>query len=504
MAIKILNDLLPVANPEDLGAIIPDNKSIKITEEGKLSSQLVDIPENIVTSDNYSDAKIWKGTLAEYEAMESYDDAITYIITDDSQVIDLIKDNSPSLDSTYSSIKIENMFNSFLPNKLNNQNKYLMIQDNQLIWNEALNYNNITNCFTKLPKNINFSLTNDGVITIQAGSKIYIPNGINTFEEIELDTDLQRDLKGSLSTTAKVFYQKDENRIIHIHDSGIFTSDTQPFEFSDSIAIWYDTSTGIIKRTDDNGKTWTENGISLPLLTCNVSPTTASINQVFNNFGYMDKLVFALPNTEGLFSNGLNDDGKLIFINFKIDNVIIFNTFKNAYNYYIGLFYTPNIEIQMRNSNNSVFDAVNNKWYNPETGNEFKYLIFGKIITNEIAKITEFNFEAQTCTLILNTDRRWASTQSKPSNKRINLELGASESQYTAPDNGWFLISGYDKGQGLDIANITTGLGYCSTGRTNDGFIRLSIPVSKNDIVKIYYTEFEKIQFNFIYDNGVA
>ena len=43
----------------------------------------IDIPENVVEADNYINAKLWKGTLEEYEALESYDDSITYIITDD-------------------------------------------------------------------------------------------------------------------------------------------------------------------------------------------------------------------------------------------------------------------------------------------------------------------------------------------------------------------------------------------------------------------------------------
>ena len=42
-----------------------------------------DIPENVVGAENYVNAKLWKGTLEEYEALESYDDAMTYIITDD-------------------------------------------------------------------------------------------------------------------------------------------------------------------------------------------------------------------------------------------------------------------------------------------------------------------------------------------------------------------------------------------------------------------------------------
>lgn len=43
----------------------------------------ITIPENVVSADNYTNAKTWKGTLAEYEALGTYDDNITYLITDD-------------------------------------------------------------------------------------------------------------------------------------------------------------------------------------------------------------------------------------------------------------------------------------------------------------------------------------------------------------------------------------------------------------------------------------
>lgn len=43
----------------------------------------ITIPENVVSADNYTNAKTWKGTLAEYEALTTYDDNITYLITDD-------------------------------------------------------------------------------------------------------------------------------------------------------------------------------------------------------------------------------------------------------------------------------------------------------------------------------------------------------------------------------------------------------------------------------------
>ncbi len=48
-----------------------------------------EMPENAVEADNYVNAKLWKGTLAEYEALGTYDDSTTYIITDDATELDV-------------------------------------------------------------------------------------------------------------------------------------------------------------------------------------------------------------------------------------------------------------------------------------------------------------------------------------------------------------------------------------------------------------------------------
>ncbi|MGN1393993.1 MAG: hypothetical protein ACI4V7_08205 [Succinivibrionaceae bacterium] len=51
--------------------------------ENNTITNTYEVPENVVTSDNYVNSKLWKGTLAEYNALTTYDDAVTYFITDD-------------------------------------------------------------------------------------------------------------------------------------------------------------------------------------------------------------------------------------------------------------------------------------------------------------------------------------------------------------------------------------------------------------------------------------
>ena len=59
-----------------------------LTTNGTTASwEVIDIPENVVVSDNYVNAKTWKGTKAEYDALGTYDDNTTYFIIDDYQNI---------------------------------------------------------------------------------------------------------------------------------------------------------------------------------------------------------------------------------------------------------------------------------------------------------------------------------------------------------------------------------------------------------------------------------
>lgn len=51
--------------------------------ENNTITNTYEVPENVVTSDNYVNSRLWKGTLAEYNALTTYDDAVTYFITDD-------------------------------------------------------------------------------------------------------------------------------------------------------------------------------------------------------------------------------------------------------------------------------------------------------------------------------------------------------------------------------------------------------------------------------------
>ena len=54
----------------------------------------------------------------------------------------------------------------------------------EAIDNLALSHRNISNCVLEIPQDIKLELV-DGVLTLKEGSKVYVPNGENNFEEFK-------------------------------------------------------------------------------------------------------------------------------------------------------------------------------------------------------------------------------------------------------------------------------------------------------------------------------
>jgi hypothetical protein len=86
-----------------------------------------------------------------------------------------------------------------------------------------------------------------------------------------------------------------------------------------------------------------------------------------------------------------------------------------------------------------------------------------------------------------------------PSDKCIDLTLGASGTEYTAPANGWFNIRYDSTNSGYcSLDNISANLQNVSQGAINC----LYTPCKKGDVVKVSYTVNVFYLFKFIYAEG--
>ncbi len=176
--------------------------------------------------------------------------------------------------------------------------------------------NNITNCITEIPQDIKLEL-NNGTLTLKAGSKVYVPNGAGVFDEVI--TTLDYSISGAIgANNTKIFIAYRNNAIttrpISSSVSGSGATTTSGFA--------YDTSTNKINFYNSSGELKSE-GYSFPIAIISTDSVgiAASIDQVFNGFGYIGSTVFALPGVKGLIPNGRNADGSLKNVEIATDRV---------------------------------------------------------------------------------------------------------------------------------------------------------------------------------------
>ena len=506
MAIKILNDLLPIAEQTEVGVVKPDNVSITITETGELQSSVVDLPDDVVTAENYDNPKLWKGTLEEYNAIETKDPLVTYIITDDN--VETLKTTDYNALSNKPSINDVTLEGNKTLEELNIQPA-----------DTSLTTSQITNCITKIPQDIKLELV-DGTLTLKAGSKAY--KGDGTVVNITSDSSYP----GPYTTNAQYLIFLSVNKSISPANvigcsSGL---DANKGSISTTSGLFYATDSKITYYTSNNGATWTP-GASLPLaiISTDSSGKASSIDQIFNGFGYIGKTRFILPGVEFLIPNGRNTNGSLNNLKYTTEHVGFINRSDNftgkiiiaaglsgnigewTYEYYTESDIKPTAAASVWRW----FDTKNNLLLETkDTGVTWTQItagIFGyETLKNSV--VTSFNLK-NVFNAIDRNDTEWASTASKPSSRYIDLTLGASGSTYIAPANGWFSLwqkdSTISAGK-ITIRNTKTRFGV-GTENSITGFTNLILPVHKNEQISVYYfnitaTDF---QFRFIYDEGV-
>jgi hypothetical protein len=91
-----------------------------------------------------------------------------------------------------------------------------------------------------------------------------------------------------------------------------------------------------------------------------------------------------------------------------------------------------------------------------------------------------------------------------PSSRYIDLDIGATETEYTAPADGYFvMVRRLTPGGHLAICNTVTGLGTTAHFNSSSGWINgyVFAPVQAGDTVQITYNNTPSI-LRFVYANG--
>lgn len=379
---------------------------------------------------------------------------------------------------------------------------------------------NVTNCITEIPNDTKLEL-NSGTLTLKAGSKVYVPNGVDTFDVITIASDLTIDGgSGGFSGSGTLYYNY-TNSVLAWYASSTDASGTTPLSTSN----FYNTSTNTVYRYRNNVQ---GAQLSFPLAHITITnDVITNIDQVFNGLGHIGTAVFVLPGISALIPNGLNSDGScknIAFTNpsvsvyndpttiernigFVLDSSgnIINNENSKTENTFIGLAKERPTTVA-DNYSHWWYSIDENQWYNTSgstTANWQKaYPVFlGK--RNGTATTTTY-FEPNYAFQALDySNSEYIANCAMPSNKHIDLTLGASGTNYTAPADGVFVVILNASGSAwcnMSINNNTVAAFSTNSGPYYNGYFS----VSKGDILKLEYSNCAKNRFMFVYANGAV
>ena len=365
-----------------------------------------------------------------------------------------------------------------------------------------LNYT--TNRILEIPQDIKLEL-NNGTLTLKAGSKVYIPNGFETdgvtpkFDIITLTKDLTYVEPTSNALTLPLFVSSKGNSLFRrgINNSGKTVPDNYTGAF-------YNLTTNKMESYNNGSLAVT---MSLPVCVCTNSATTGnnivSIEQVFNGFGYIGSTVFALPSVKGLISNGRDINGNYKNLPMSTEAVKLY-TFDGSNTFISNVWIDSEGNFKGFNTQ-LVYDIRRNEVVYSVDSSQRLYLNAGRINIVE-GKIKEFNnpYVPNFNTYLTNE----LASMSMPSSKYINLTFGASDTEYTAPANGWFYFLGqwvdavpYLQMRNMSITPLEPRIQTC--GASTTGYWGIYMPARIHDVVKVFYnTTPQHIVFAFIYAQG--
>lgn len=361
-----------------------------------------------------------------------------------------------------------------------------------------LNEHNISNCITNIPQDIKLEL-NNGTLTLKAGSKVYVPNGAGVFDEVVIAGDLSVTPTWLNNNTGVVFYYLAENRITATETSYCVSGSTEPTYLDGG--CWYDTTNNKIKKGTSSSWTDTQK-ISLPIAVVKSSSNSiTSIDQTFNGFGYIGSTVFALPGVKGLIPNGRNADGSLKNIETEITSV-------QTYTYTGTPAGIPSGELYAGITSSGVIELNGIRTYN-----EVENFIYNGVDLELVCEFAKYrnpsgkiaNFTLKTAYHALDwNDSPTISGWAMPSNRYIDLTLGASGATYTAPADGYVCIRQAILSNGFLQVDVNA-ISYVNALSINSQ-ATWCIPVRKGVTYTIYYSNrdatFANAYLRFYYANG--
>ena len=193
-----------------------------------------------------------------------------------------------------------------------------------------INNNERTNCITGWNEDIKieWNAANPNKVTVKAGSKFYVPNGLDSegtpdFKTIVTENDLQWTAWND-SDYLVCYYIDDNETLSGENFVNTLSGSSKPASSPrGEYFLWWDTANNVIQRFSDNGSTVIHNRCSLPLFVFKGGNNVFSAPfRVFNGYGVCGSTYFTLPGLKLSLAMGHNDDGSVK--NYEVTNKFVY------------------------------------------------------------------------------------------------------------------------------------------------------------------------------------
>lgn len=378
-----------------------------------------------------------------------------------------------------------------------------------------------TNRILEIPQTVKLEL-NDGVCTIKAGTIIYVPNGFESdnttlkFDTVEVPADIT--IPNDISETCMIgaySSRMSQWRCKFVDGVCIATSgDDFPSSPINAQRHYKTNENKIYTYTTSAGWTTSTESFPIAIITYNSDKTVVSIDQLFNGFGYIGSMLFALPGVKCQFADGNNNDGTLKSFVKTIDNIIIRNNLEaetgeaicfilDGINYYAVWMCNYHISATQPNDQEGSVWFDGKKFYKKEKNGEWKQKNLFTAVRYSVNQGKVTRFAPSDVNSINCYSRADLSSLGMPSSKYIDLTLGVSGSTYIAPANGWFFMDVGLTGT-TGAAQLACGvIGASAIPQTGVSPSYAFLPVYAGNVVKLTYGLSAKFNaFRFIYAQG--
>ncbi len=366
-----------------------------------------------------------------------------------------------------------------------------------------------TNCLLEVPQRINLELSS-GTLTLKAGSKVYVPNGVNSFS----DVTIANDLAATPTATGKnlLFTNADGSVLMWRAVASTSSGTSDP---GSTGTTYYNTSTNIITAHNSGGDV--QASFPIAQFTGNSSNVVSSVDQIFNGFGYVGSTIFAFPGVKGLIPDGRNEDGSLKNVEY-VQPSIYTNTLSGTKSYVFHLG-----EGGAHESTNFVSQETEptenyTLWYRPSENRMYRKSSAGVVVANNDFVCATGTTDNGAITLYVPrtviraldyNDKQIITGWGAPSNKYVTL-TPTNGATYTPPADGWFVLYGVSNNTAdayLYVANngetrqTSPRVTAFSVPQSNM-IVPLQFPCKAGDIVKLEYS-FVVFSYSGYYNLGL-